>query len=100
MAYMVKTTLFFIFSFSLLGPSIISAPISQTSPFLFVLLGGEARLHVHRKQEVKILSHACVTLDGGLDWILDLLTAYTHDSELQAVTLLISPQFTNHHSTR
>jgi hypothetical protein len=27
-----------------------------------------------------------VTLDGGLDSILDLLTTYTHDSELQVVT--------------
>jgi hypothetical protein len=28
----------------------------------------------------------CVTIDGVLDWILDLLTTYTHDSKLQAIT--------------
>jgi hypothetical protein len=31
-----------------------------------------------------------VTIDGVLDWILDLLTTYTHDSELQAVTVAIA----------
>jgi hypothetical protein len=28
----------------------------------------------------------CVTMDRVLNWILDLLTTYTHDSELQAIT--------------
>jgi hypothetical protein len=28
----------------------------------------------------------CVTLDRVLDWILDLLTTYTHNLELQAIT--------------
>jgi hypothetical protein len=28
----------------------------------------------------------CVTLDGVLDWIRDLLTTYTHDLELEAIT--------------
>jgi hypothetical protein len=27
-----------------------------------------------------------VTIDGGFDWWMDLLTTYTHDSDLQAVT--------------
>jgi hypothetical protein len=27
-----------------------------------------------------------MTVDGALDWILDLLIIYTHDSELQAIT--------------
>jgi hypothetical protein len=37
----------------------------------------------------------------GLDWRIDLLTTYTHDSELQAVTTppLIST-IQNHHNTR
>jgi hypothetical protein len=32
------------------------------------------------KYDLKILSHVCVTIDGVLDWILDLLTTYTHSS--------------------
>jgi hypothetical protein len=32
-----------------------------------------------------MLSRVRVTLDGVLDWILDLLTTYTRDSELQAI---------------
>jgi hypothetical protein len=28
----------------------------------------------------------CVTVDGVLDWILDLLTTYTHNTELQVIT--------------
>jgi hypothetical protein len=37
----------------------------------------------------------CVTLDGVLDWILDLLTTYTHNSELQVIiaSSLISRAF-------
>jgi hypothetical protein len=36
----------------------------------------------------KILSCSmCVTIDGGLDWLLDLLTAHTQDLELQAITV-------------
>jgi hypothetical protein len=31
-----------------------------------------------------------VTLDGVLDWILDLLTTYTHDSELQVIGIYYS----------
>jgi hypothetical protein len=27
-----------------------------------------------------------VSIDGGFDWILDLLTTYTHDSELPEIT--------------
>jgi hypothetical protein len=53
-----------------------------------------------------VLSHVWVTIDGGLDWILDLLTTYTHDSELQAITVssLISkihksPQHTQYFSS-
>jgi hypothetical protein len=48
---------------------------------------------------VLVLTLVGVTVDGGLDWRLDLLTTYTHDSTLQAITAppLI---FTNHHSTR
>jgi hypothetical protein len=33
-----------------------------------------------------ILPRVGVTLDGVLDWILDLLAAYTHDSELREIT--------------
>jgi hypothetical protein len=40
------------------------------------------------------------TVDVVLDWILDLLTTYTHNSELQVITVpSLSPHFTNHHST-
>jgi hypothetical protein len=37
-------------------------------------------------QSVTILSQFGITLDGVLDWILDLLTTYTRDSELQTNT--------------
>jgi hypothetical protein len=37
----------------------------------------------------KILSRSTsVTLDGALDWILDLLTTYTQDSELPTKLIL------------
>jgi hypothetical protein len=35
-----------------------------------------------------ILSRDVVTIDGVLDWRSDLLTTYTHDSELQTITAL------------
>jgi hypothetical protein len=31
------------------------------------------------------VTRMCVTVDGVLDWILDLLITYTHDSELQVI---------------
>jgi hypothetical protein len=33
-----------------------------------------------------ILSHVGVSINRGLGWILDLLTTYIHDTELQAIT--------------
>jgi hypothetical protein len=38
--------------------------------------------------ELIILSRVRVTIDGVLDWILDLLTSYAHHSELQVITTL------------
>jgi hypothetical protein len=36
-----------------------------------------------------------------MDWILDLLTTYTHHSELRALTALsLTSTFANHHSIR
>jgi hypothetical protein len=34
-----------------------------------------------------VLTRVRVALGGFLDWILDLLTSYTHDSELQVITV-------------
>jgi hypothetical protein len=36
----------------------------------------------------RIVIRMRITMDGVLNWILDLLTTYTHDSELQAITAL------------
>jgi hypothetical protein len=33
-----------------------------------------------------IIMRMCVTVDGVLDWLLDLLTTYTHNLELQIIT--------------
>jgi hypothetical protein len=38
------------------------------------------------KQHTHILLRVGVTIDGVLDWLLDLLTTYTHHSELQEIT--------------
>jgi hypothetical protein len=48
--------------------------------------------HVSVTDSKANMSRVRVTLDGVLDWILDLLTTYAHDSELQIITasLLIS----------
>jgi hypothetical protein len=67
-----------------------------------------ARPGLRRDNNIKIdlieirYSHVYgVTIDGVLDWILDLLTTYTHDSEQQVITapslisiLYKSPQHT------
>jgi hypothetical protein len=46
--------------------------------------------------ELIILSRVGVTIDGVLDWILHLLTSYTHHSELQVI-IALSLISTNHY---